>query len=54
MRCLVLNGCQKHSQRILNKAKELGIDVPMSRSVGQGQGMLGVIVADLILSPQVF
>ncbi len=34
-------------ERILNKAKELGIDVPMSRSVGQGQGMLGVIVADL-------
>lgn len=34
-------------ERILNKAKELGIDVIMTRSINQGQGMLGVIVADL-------
>lgn len=34
-------------ERIMNKAKELGIDVPMTRNVSQGQGMLGVIVADL-------
>lgn len=34
-------------ERILNKAKELGIDVPMTHNISNGKGMLGVIVADL-------
>lgn len=34
-------------ERILDKAKELGIDVPMARSISQGQRLLGIIVADL-------
>lgn len=34
-------------ERILQKAKELGIDVAINRGLGEGQNLLGVIVADL-------